>query len=297
MKFTKATFALGLGLASTVLAIPQNSVVSGQQAQGPNDSSSSSSTSSSSTSYSNSNDVDTSDSEGDDGSLAPPAYYYVTPQGNANAMMVNQIPGQAQSGKTNPLSLAGSKNLNTYSYETGQGNPYANSGTSFGRQAQFPDVYSAASGDDLPDDGFGSYGLGAYDLPDYEALYGPSGYGSPLQQIPDGQVQVHGSTYGSHSASSTNAYGEGQSRALTDTTYAVGTVPHEYTATPTSEVQVVSASRTATTSQSSEPSASSQAGEALVSSVGGAASYEGNAARNNVATAGIVIALFAMLMG
>jgi len=282
MKFTKTTFALGLGLASTVLAIPQNSVVSGQQAQSPNDSSSSSSTSSSSTSYSNSNDVDTSDGEGDDGSLAPPAYY-VYPQGNANAMMVNQIPGQGQSGRANPLSLAGSENLNTYPYETGQGNPYAN---------------SVIPEDGLPDDG--SYGLDASDLPDYEALqelYGPLGYGSPLQQIPDGQVQVPGSTYGSHSASSTNAYGEGQSRALTDTTYAVGAVPHEYTATPTSEVQVVSASRTATTSQPSELSASSQAGEALVSSVGGAALYEGDAARNNVAKVGIVIALFALLMG
>ncbi|KAF8422730.1 hypothetical protein EV426DRAFT_702543 [Tirmania nivea] len=333
MKFSKITLTLGFGLASSVLAIPQGSAVqigisssstspsspSGSTSVASGATSNSRSTSSSNT-YTNTNSSsDTSDSEGEDGSVL--SSYYVSPQGNANAMMVNQIPdGQAQvpsssesgsSSGVSPLSLAGSESLNTYSYETGQGNPYANRPVSQipDGQVQAPGTYSILS---IPSTSFsseepGSYSaesvgsktplqqsysplsLGAegYDVSDYDALqdmYGLSSYSSP--------GSTSGPT-GSYSASSASidAYGKGQPQALTDTTYAVGAVPHEYTATSLPEVDDVSVTL---------PS-SSQGSSALVSSelptVSEPALYEGSAARLNVAKVGIAVALFAALMG
>ncbi|RPB29640.1 hypothetical protein L211DRAFT_873073 [Terfezia boudieri ATCC MYA-4762] len=337
MKFSKFTLALGLGLASSVFAIPHSSAVQIDSSSGISPSSPSGSTSAASGATSNSRSTsnsnthtststssdrgssDSSDSEGEDGSLV--LSYYVSPQGNANAMTVNQIPdGQVQapgsgsssgSGKSSgvsPLSLAGSENLNTYSYEAGQGSPYANivsqvpdgqvqapgstsgqapvaysvlsvpSTSSFGSSEE-PSSYSAeGAGSGTPLQQYYSpldLGAESYDASDYEALqdmYGLSSYSSP--------GSTSGST-GSYSASSTNAYGEGQSQALTDTTHAVGAVPHEYTATPTPE--------------GDDTLPTSSQGTALVSSE--PALYEGSAAGLNVAKVGIVVALFAALMG
>ncbi|KAF8459319.1 hypothetical protein BGX38DRAFT_1325588 [Terfezia claveryi] len=339
MKFSKFTLALGLGLANSVFAIPHSTAVqidsssttspsspsgSTGAASGATSNSRSTSSSNTYTSSSTSNDKstsDSSDSEGEDGSLV--LSYYVSPQGNANAMTVNQIPdGQVQapgsgsssgSGKSSgvsPLSLAGGENLNTYSYETGQGSPYANivsqvpdgqvqaSGSTSG-QAQAPVAYSVLSAPSTSSfassEGPGSYsaqsavsgtplqqyyspldlGAESYDASDYEALqdmYGLSSYSYP--------GSTSGST-GSYSASSTNAYGEGQPQSLTDTTHAVGAVPHEYTATSTPD-------------DDDTPTASSQGG-ALVSTE--PALYEGSAAGLKVAKVGIVVALFAALMG
>jgi len=102
-------------------------------------------------------------------------------------------------------------------------------------------------------------------------MYGLSSYSYP--------GSTSGST-GSYSASSTNAYGEGQPQALTGTTY-TGAVPHEYTATLTPE--------------------SSQGSDVLVPSepttVSESVLYEGSAVRLNVAKVGIAVAFFAALMG
>ena len=314
MKFSKITLALGLGLASSVLAIPQSSAVqigtgsstspsspSGSTGAASGSTSNSRSTSSSNT-YTKTSSSDTSDSdsegdgdgEGEDGS-SDLSTYYISPQDNANAMMVNQIPGgqaQAPGSRASALSLAGSENLNTYSYETGQGNPYANSAVSQipdgqvqapgTTSVQAPGVYSVLSN---PSTAFsyasepGYYSAGSYDSPDYEALqdmYGLSSYSSP------------GSTSGSYSASSTNAYGEGQPYALADTTHTVAAVPHEFTAPPADSVSVPLPS-------------SSGGGSAVVSSqpttVSEPVLYEGSATRLNVMKVGIAVALFAALMG
>ena len=155
------SLAVSLALCGVVLAAPPNSgalsqIPDGQVKNLPSGSSSSSSSSTSSSSNITNNSLQSQSTKSGNDDSAYSAFY-VSPESNMNAKIINQIPdGQVQSGSgsgsTGPMSLAGSENLNTYSHEPGS----------------------------LPLGGLSTYNI-------------QSG-GRPLQQIPDGQIQNPGTT-------------------------------------------------------------------------------------------------------
>lgn len=265
MQFSK--IALIVGFVGSAIATAEQSaggsalsqITDGQVQSGGSGSSSSSSSSTSTTSNSGSSVGSSSkpsknDNSENESELSTLSSYYVSPESNSNAMLMNQIPdGQVQapagsSSSSSSPKLAGSENLNTYSYESGAGNPYGNSpgqaqapGSGSGNQAQgaYSILSSSSTLQQIPDGqaqapsssgSAGSYGplsiSSESELPedlDYSALaemYGMESYSSPLQQVGDGQVQAPGAGYAS---------GGGQPQDLTDSTLAVGAVPNQYT--------------------------------------------------------------------